>query len=66
MTWTAQCRDPTIVYAKIDLSVTGIAVAGDRPDGIIWRGLVVHAQADDQKSDPAGNSGSRIACGSIK
>jgi Cu-Zn family superoxide dismutase len=27
--------------------------------------LVVHAQADDLKSDPSGNSGSRIACGVI-
>jgi superoxide dismutase, Cu-Zn family len=27
--------------------------------------LVIHAKADDQKSDPAGNSGDRIACGVI-
>ena len=27
---------------------------------------VVHAKADDLKSDPAGNSGDRIACGVIK
>jgi Cu-Zn family superoxide dismutase len=25
--------------------------------------LVVHANADDFKTDPTGNSGSRIACG---
>jgi Cu-Zn family superoxide dismutase len=25
--------------------------------------LVVHASADDQRTDPSGNSGSRIACG---
>ena len=28
--------------------------------------LVVHAGPDDQRSDPAGNSGSRIACGVIE
>lgn len=28
--------------------------------------LVIHAKADDGKSDPAGNSGDRIACGIIK
>ena len=28
--------------------------------------LVVHANADDQKTDPAGNAGDRIACGVIK
>ena len=27
--------------------------------------LVVHAKADDQKTDPSGNSGDRIACGTI-
>jgi superoxide dismutase, Cu-Zn family len=27
--------------------------------------LVIHAKADDQKTDPAGNSGDRIACGTI-
>ena len=27
--------------------------------------LVIHAQADDLKSDPAGNSGDRIACGVV-
>jgi Cu-Zn family superoxide dismutase len=27
--------------------------------------LVVHAKADDMKSDPAGNAGDRIACGPI-
>jgi len=28
--------------------------------------LVIHAKADDMKTDPAGNSGDRIACGIIK
>jgi Cu-Zn family superoxide dismutase len=28
--------------------------------------LVIHAKADDMKSDPAGNAGDRIACGVIK
>jgi Cu-Zn family superoxide dismutase len=28
--------------------------------------LVIHAQADDYKSDPAGNAGGRIACGVIQ
>jgi superoxide dismutase, Cu-Zn family len=32
------------------------------PDG---SALVVHANADDYKSDPAGNAGGRIACGVI-
>jgi superoxide dismutase, Cu-Zn family len=28
--------------------------------------LVIHAEADDMKSDPAGNAGGRIACGVIE
>jgi Cu-Zn family superoxide dismutase len=27
--------------------------------------LVIHAKGDDQKTDPSGNSGDRIACGVI-
>lgn len=27
--------------------------------------LIIHASADDQKTDPSGNSGDRIACGTI-
>jgi Cu-Zn family superoxide dismutase len=27
--------------------------------------LVIHAKADDMKTDPAGNAGDRIACGTI-
>ena len=27
--------------------------------------LVIHADADDMKTDPAGNSGARIACGTV-
>lgn len=28
--------------------------------------IVIHANADDQKTDPSGNSGERIACGVIR
>lgn len=33
------------------------------PDGAA---IVVHAKADDYKTDPSGNSGDRIACGVVK
>jgi superoxide dismutase, Cu-Zn family len=34
-------------------------------DSIIGKSVVVHEKADDLKTDPAGNSGARIACGVI-
>ncbi|HJT82497.1 MAG TPA: superoxide dismutase family protein, partial [Chthoniobacterales bacterium] len=35
-------------------------------DSIIGKSVVVHEKADDLMSDPAGNSGARIACGVIE
>ena len=39
----------------------------DGPHSLLTNGaaVVVHAKADDYKTDPAGNSGDRIACGVI-
>jgi Cu-Zn family superoxide dismutase len=33
---------------------------------ILGRSVVIHADPDDTKSQPAGNSGKRVACGVIK
>jgi len=41
---------------------------GSAPNSLFANGgtaLVIHAKADDMKSDPAGNAGDRIACGVI-
>jgi superoxide dismutase, Cu-Zn family len=46
--------------ARIDIKVEGIDIAD-----IIGRSLVVHADADDLKSQPAGNAGPRAALGVI-
>jgi Cu-Zn family superoxide dismutase len=48
-------------------TVSGITL-GTGTNGLFHEGgtsLVLHADADDMKSDPAGNSGARIACGVI-
>ena len=41
---------------------------GDGPNSLFANGgtsLIIHEKADDQKTDPSGNSGGRIACGTI-
>ena len=41
---------------------------GDGPNGLFSNGgtsLGIHEKADDMKTDPSGNSGARIACGTI-
>jgi superoxide dismutase, Cu-Zn family len=41
---------------------------GDGPNSVFANGgtaLVIHAGADDMRTDPAGNAGDRIACGVI-
>jgi superoxide dismutase, Cu-Zn family len=36
------------------------------PTSVIGRGLIVHADPDDYKTQPTGNAGARIACGVIR
>jgi Cu-Zn family superoxide dismutase len=41
---------------------------GEGPNSVFSNGgtsLVIHASPDDMKTDPAGNAGPRIACGTI-
>ena len=51
--------------AKVDMTIKGISVAGEK-NGIVGRSIIVHAKADDLKTDPSGNSGDRIAGGVIE
>jgi superoxide dismutase, Cu-Zn family len=44
--------------------VSGISL-GTGSDSIIGRALIVHANVDDLRSQPAGNAGGRVACGLI-
>ena len=39
---------------------------GTDASSVLNRSVVIHADPDDYKSQPAGNSGKRIACGTIK
>ena len=46
--------------AKVDVKATGVDL-----HHIVGRSIVVHADADDLKSQPAGNAGPRIGVGAI-
>ncbi len=35
------------------------------PEDVMGRSVIIHSAADDFRTDPAGNSGTRIACGII-
>jgi Cu-Zn family superoxide dismutase len=51
--------------AKVDVELDVITV-GSGPTDVIGRGLIVHADPDDFRTQPTGNAGARIACGVIK
>jgi Cu-Zn family superoxide dismutase len=53
-------------YGKATLSIMVDGFPSERRDGVIGRGVIVLADPDDLKTDPAGNSGARIACGVIE
>src|SRR6266487_5964509 len=50
--------------AKLDYLDHHMSLAND-DRSILGRSVVVHAKADDLKSQPAGDSGARVACGVI-
>ena len=51
--------------AKIDVTVDAISI-GQGAGNIVSRGLIIHADPDDYKTQPTGNAGARLACGVIK
>ena len=51
--------------ARFEFDVPTLSVAG-ASNGVVGRGLVVHRDPDDYRSQPAGNSGPRVACAVIR
>jgi Cu-Zn family superoxide dismutase len=51
--------------ARIQVELDIITVTAG-PTSIIGRGLIVHADPDDFKTQPTGNAGARLACGVIQ
>lgn len=49
--------------ARYSAEIEGLSLNG--ASGVLGRSVVIHADPDDYKSQPAGNSGKRVACGVI-
>jgi Cu-Zn family superoxide dismutase len=52
--------------ATVEVTVPGLEIGTGGAKDVIGKALVVHADADDYSSQPAGNAGGRIACGVIE
>ena len=51
--------------AKASFELKGVSI-GSGPADIVGRGLIVHRDPDDLKTQPTGNAGPRIACAVIR
>ncbi len=51
--------------ATLTVELDVITIGGGAAD-IVGKGVIVHKDPDDFKTQPTGNSGARVACGVIR
>jgi Cu-Zn family superoxide dismutase len=51
--------------AQVDVLIAGATLGDGSSNDVVGKAFIVHASEDDYKSQPAGDSGPRIACGVI-
>jgi Cu-Zn family superoxide dismutase len=51
--------------AEVSIDNPAVSLQTGHPNDIIGKALVLHAKPDDYKTQPAGDSGDRIACGVV-
>ncbi|AEL09193.1 superoxide dismutase family protein [Xanthomonas campestris pv. raphani] len=52
--------------AHLDMILSDITLGDAAPSDVLGKALIVHADADDYRSQPSGNAGARLACGVIR
>ncbi|MEO8459166.1 MAG: superoxide dismutase family protein [Dokdonella sp.] len=52
--------------AKVDDTAKGVTIGGGGANDIVGKAIVLHEKPDDYKTQPSGDSGTRVACGVIE
>lgn len=51
--------------ARVDVHAQNVTLGGGAANDIAGRAVIVHAKADDYRSQPSGDAGARVACGLV-